>query len=179
YASEPLQNRIVSYGAGGDEKVVVQGVQAHHLAITQKGAIYFTDEKSKSVGMVDAAGHARVVYGGGEIVEPAGIALSPDQAMVIVTDAQSRFEWSFQIGADGMLENGEPFYRVVVPEMGSKSEAKGVAMDAEGAAYFATPGMIQVCEASGRGIEILNAPEAGRGLPLPEGGRRGSTLWRG
>jgi gluconolactonase len=161
YASEPLQNRIVSYGAGGDEKVVVQGVEAHHLAITRKGAIYFTDEKSKSVGMVDAAGHARVVYDGGEILEPSGIALSPDQAMVIVTDAQSRFAWSFQIGADGMLENGEPFYRLEMPEMGSKSEAKGVAMDAGGAAYFATPGRIQVCEASGRVIEILNAPEAG------------------
>jgi sugar lactone lactonase YvrE len=103
----------------------------------------------------------RVVYGRGEIVEPTGIALSSDQAMVIVTDAQSRFAWSFQIGADGMLENGEPFYRLEMPEMGSKSEAKSVAMDAEGAAYFATPGMIQVCEASGRVIEILNAPEAG------------------
>ena len=60
-----------------------------------------------------------------------------------------------------MLENGEPFYRLEMPEMGSKSEAKGVAMDAGGAAYFATPGRIQVCEASGRVIEILNAPEAG------------------
>jgi enterochelin esterase-like enzyme/sugar lactone lactonase YvrE len=161
YASEPLQKRIVSYGAGGDEKVVAEEVEAHHLAITQKGAIYFTDEKNKTIGMVDAAGHIRVVYDGGEIVEPAGIALSPDQAMVIVTDGQSRFAWSFQIGSDGMLENGEPFYRLEMPEMGSKSEAKSVAMDAEGAAYFATPGRIQVCEASGRVIEILDAPEAG------------------
>jgi hypothetical protein len=50
-----------------------------------------------------------------------------------------------------------------MPENTWESNAKGVAMDAGGAAYFATPGRIQICEASGRVIEILNAPEPGPG----------------
>ena len=161
YASEPMQKQIVSYGAGADEKVVARDVEADHFAITEKGVIYFTDVKHNTVGMVDAEGHVRVAYDGGEIAAPAGITLSPDQAMAIVTDALGRYAWSFQIAADGSLENGEPFYRLEMPESDWMSDVRGVATDAGGAAYFATPGRIQVCEPSGRVIEILNAPPPG------------------
>jgi hypothetical protein len=38
------------------------------------------------------------------------------QAMLVVSHAQGRFNWSFQIGTDGSLTNGEPFYRLEAPE---------------------------------------------------------------
>jgi gluconolactonase len=161
YAAEPSLQRIVSFGPGGDEKVVARDVEARDLAMTAKGTIYFTDQAHKTVGLIDAAGHTRTVYEGSDIAMPAGIALSPDQAMVVVSDAQSRFAWSFQIAEDGSLVNGEPFYRLEMPELGWMSHAEGVQLDAGGASYFATPHGIQVCEASGRVIEILNAPEPG------------------
>jgi len=108
---------------------------------------------------LDAAGHATVAYNGAEIAMPAGIALSPDQSLLIVTDAQSRFSWSFRIAADGSLENGEPFYRLELPENGWTSMVSGVRTDVNGAAYFATPLGVQICEASGRVLEILNPPD--------------------
>ena len=168
YAAEP--NRIVTFSPGGSSKTVARNVAAQSLAVTQKGAIYFTGSMHKTIGLVDASGRMRTVYDGGEIAVPAGVALSTDQAMVIVTDAQSRYSWSFQIAPDGSLENGEPFYRLEVPEEGQTnrswmSHVEAVATDAGGAAYFATPRGIQVCEPSGRVIEILNAPE-----PSPEAG---------
>jgi gluconolactonase len=165
YAAEPALNRVVSFSASGSSKTLARNVNAQSLAVTQKGIIYFADSTHKTIGIVDASGHVRTVYNGGEIAIPAGIALSPDQAMVIVTDAQSRFSWSFQIAPDGSLENGEPFYRLELPEEGQASESwmshvEDVATDAGGAAYFATPRGIQVCEPSGRVIEILNPPES-------------------
>jgi gluconolactonase len=96
YASQPVAKRIVSYGPGGDEKVVAQNVEVDGMAITSEGEIYFT---RKSIGYIDAKGRTRIVYNGAEIALPSGIALSPDQAMLIVTDAQSRYSWSFQIAA--------------------------------------------------------------------------------
>ncbi len=153
--------RIVSFGSAGDEKVIAKGVEAYNIATTAKGEIYFTDQIHRSIGLIDAAGNVRTVYDGGEIAQPAGIALSPDQAMVVVTDAQARFAWSFQIAPDGSLENGEPFYRLEIPEQGWMSQVLSVQQDAGGASYFATPEGIQVCEASGRVIEILNAPVPG------------------
>jgi gluconolactonase len=168
YAAEP--NRIIAFSPGGSSKTVARNVAAQSLAVTQKGAIYFTGSMHKTIGLVDASGRMRTVYDRGEIAVPAGVALSPDQAMVIVTDAQSRYSWSFQIAPDGSLENGEPFYRLEVPEEGQTSgswmsHVEAVATDAGGAAYFATPRGIQVCEPSGRVIEILNAP-----VPSPEAG---------
>ena len=160
YAAEPAQKQIASYGlAGGGKKIVAQNVAARDLALTQNGSIYFTDPVRKTVGLVDASGRVRTVYDGGEIALPAGLALSPDQSLLIVTDAQSRYSWSFQIAADGTLENGEPFYRLEMPELSWMSHVEAVATDAGGAAYFATPVGIQVCEPSSRVIEILNAPQ--------------------
>jgi gluconolactonase len=165
YVAEPAIRRIVSYaiesGTASDEKIIVRNVAAHNIVLTAKGVLYCTDQERRSVDLIDAAGHARAVYTGGEIAVPEGIALSPDQAMLIVSDAQSRFSWSFQIAADGSLVNGEPFFRLEMPETGWQSRAGGIAEDSTGQSYFATPLGIQVCEASGRMIEILNAPVPG------------------
>ncbi len=64
--------------------------------------------------------------------------------MLVVTDAASRFSWSFQIAADGSLTNGEPFYRLELPEDGWKSEVRGAAVDSIGQVYFATPLGVQI-----------------------------------
>ena len=56
-----------------------------------------------------------------------------------MTDGESRFSWSFQIAADGSLINGEPFYRLEMPEAGRKSGVQRVFEDADGQVYFATP----------------------------------------
>ena len=161
YASQAARRRIVSYGPGGDEKVVLPDVDASGLAITAKSALYFADASHKTVGYVAPGGKARTVYSGGEIALPSGVALSPDQAMLIVTDAQARFSWSFQIAADGSLSNGEPFYRLEMPETGWMSGTVGAAEDTSGQVYFATPLGIQVSEANGRLAGILNPPEYG------------------
>ena len=38
--------------------------------------------------------------------------------MLIVTDAQARFSWSFQSRRTVRLTNGEPYYRLEMPEAG-------------------------------------------------------------
>jgi gluconolactonase len=158
YASQPSRKRIVSYGAGGDEKVVAANCDAGRLAMNAKGDIYYTDAAHKSIDRIDANGRKTVAYSAGEILQPAGLGFSPDQAMLNVTDLQSRFSWSFQIAADGSLQNGEPFYRLETPETSWRSEVSGVTVDAIGQVYFATPLGIQMAEANGRVAAILNPP---------------------
>jgi gluconolactonase len=161
YASQPAFKRIVAYGVGGDEKVIAENVVVDDMVLTAQSTIYFTDAIQKTVGYIDAKRRVRVVHNGGEIAIPSGVALSPDQAMLIVTDAQARFSWSFQIASDGSLLNGEPFYRLEMPESGSLSGVHGVVEDSAGQVYFATPLGIQFCEANGRVAGILNPPERG------------------
>jgi gluconolactonase len=161
YAFESEPKRIVSLGPGGNEKVLASDIEASDLAVTAKGTVYFTDSVRGTIGYVDAGGRTRTVYENGEVASPWALALSPDQAMLIVTHAQSRYSWTFQIESDGSLINGEPFYRLEMPETGRMSGAMGVTEDAKGQVYFATSLGIQVCEANGRVAAILNPPEPG------------------
>lgn len=161
YAAQPALRRIVSFGPRGAAKIVARNIEARDIAITQKGDLYFTDPSNKTIGLIDSSGQEHPVYNGDGMAIPTGIALSPDQAFLIVTDAQSRYSWSFQIAADGSLTAGEPFYRLEMAEDGWLSHAESVREDSTGQVYFATPLGIQVCMPNGRVEEILNAPKPG------------------
>jgi enterochelin esterase-like enzyme/sugar lactone lactonase YvrE len=175
YAAQPARKRIVSYGPAGDEKAVAQNVEADHIAISATG-IYFSSTARRTLGVV-SRGQGQVVYNGGEVAAPAGIALSPDLAMLHVADAESRFSWSFQIAKDGTLINGEPFYRLEIPETPAHVGATAVTTDAIGQVYFATPSGIQICEANGRVATILNNPEVERITNLAFGGKNLDWLY--
>jgi hypothetical protein len=87
--------------------------------------------------------------------------------MAVTVDQFTRSGWSFQIAADGSLQNGEPFYRLEVSESPSAPTwdyLKGnPAEDTDGMVYFATPIGIQVAMQNGRIVEILNPPIPGGG----------------
>jgi sugar lactone lactonase YvrE len=159
YATQPAAGRIVSYGAAGDEKVVAQNIQANDLALTKSGGIYFVDTAKKSVGYIDPKGQRRAVYTGGEIMSPSAVALTSDQAMLLVGDGWDRYQWSFQIAADGSVINGEPFQRLEMPEEGLFSGVAGLAIDTLGYMWATSAMGIQVCEQPGRCTNILNKPE--------------------
>ncbi len=171
YASQPTQKRIVSYGPAGDEKVVAQNVVADDLAVTLKGGVYFVDSAHKTVSLVDAAGKSKTVFEGAEMLLPSALTLSPDQAMLAIGDAQNKFGWSTQIAADGSLINGEPFYRVDMPDISPYSDVSSVTMDSEGQVYFATALGIQLVEANGRAAAILSKPELGMVTGIAFGGK--------
>ena len=159
YAADLAKKRIVSYGAQGDEKVVTSGVSATDLVLTAKNEIYFVDTAAKSVGYVDAGGKKRMMPV--EIAKPSALSLTIDQAMLVVGDGDTRYSWSYQLAKDGSIQNGEPFYRLDLPEAAPASDVAGVTMDAIGQVYFADASGIQVCEQNGRCGALLAKPELG------------------
>jgi gluconolactonase len=159
YATQPSARRLVSFGAAGDEKVVAQNIDASDLALTRGGAIYFVDTAQRTVGLIDPKGQRRVVYDGGAIMKPDALTLTPDQAMLLVADGMDRYQWSFQIAADGSLVNGEPFQRLEMPEEGLFSGVAGLTVDSLGYMWATSAMGIQVCEQPGRCSNILNKPE--------------------
>ncbi len=162
YAYQSQRRQIVSYSPTGAETVVAREVDVSDMAVTADSRIYFVDPVHKTIGYADGSGQVQVVYRGAEeIAAPTGIALSGDQAMLVVSDAEGRFSWSFQIAKTGRLENGEPFYRLEMPEAGWRSGARSVVEDSIGQVYFATPLGVQMCEANGRMAAVLNPPAPG------------------
>ena len=159
YAAQLSARRLVSYGPAGDEKVVAQNIQANDLVLTKSGAIYFVDTGQKTVGYLGEKGQRRLVYSGGELMSPSALTLTPDQAMLLVADGMDRYQWSFQIAADGSLVNGEPFQRLEMPEEGLFSGVGGLTVDTLGYTWATSAIGIQVCEQPGRCTNILNKPE--------------------
>jgi gluconolactonase len=159
YAAQLAARRLVSYGPAGDEKVVAPNIQANDLVVTKSGALYFVDTAQKAVGYISGQGERRVVYNRGEIMSPTALTLTPDQAMLLVGDAMDRYQWSFQIAADGSLVNGEPFQRLEMPEEGLFSGVGGLTVDSLGYMWATSAVGIQVCEQPGRCSNILNKPE--------------------
>src|SRR4029077_11683737 len=141
------------------EKIVADRIDAADLTITRAGGIYVVDSTRKAVDYIDPAGQRRTVYQGADIMRPAALALTPDQAMLLVGDGMDRYQWSFQIGADGGLINGEPFQRLEMPEEGLFSGVAGLTMDSIGYLWATSAMGIQVCEQPGRCTNILNKPE--------------------
>jgi sugar lactone lactonase YvrE len=162
---------IVSFNEATDPsndlKIIARGLDISDFVVAKNGTIYFSGSGRTSSGRIDASGKEQSQEMDHAIVVPSGLALSPDQSMLVVTDALGRYSWSFQIAADGSLINGEPFYRLEIPET-TESSWQGdriwsVAEDTNGQVYFATPVGIQVAMQNGRIVEILNPP-------VPDGG---------
>ncbi len=158
--------------ASGERTIIRNVAGVKDFAVTQKGAIYFIDGSSATIGLIDSAGEAKTALRwadlDGEMTLPQGLTLSPDQSMLVVSDGVSRYSWSFQIAPDGSLENGEPFYRMELPEttmLPWQSGTRGAMEDTAGMVFFATLLGIQICMENGRVAEILNPPAPG-GEPL-------------
>lgn len=158
-------------GVAGDKRAVAAAFRAEDFVITQKGIVYLLH-----VGVIetiDTTGHLPVAgpfhdfaFAASESGMPSGLALPPDQSMLVVTDSYPRYSWSFQIAADGTLVNGEPFYRLEMPETTEsaiEAGSQGAAEDSDGEVFFATPLGIQVAMQNGRIVEILNPPVPGGG----------------
>jgi sugar lactone lactonase YvrE len=160
YAAQQKNKRVVAWTPDGKETVLADNVEPNDLTVTSGGNVYFTDPPAHKVWLVDAKGNKRVVHEG--IGYPNGVRSSPDGALLYVADFSTRYVWSFQIQADGSLANGEPFYRLELPDSVDtrplRAAADGMTVDSEGYLYVATNMGIQVCDQPGRVVGIIHTP---------------------
>jgi gluconolactonase len=155
YACEGDQ--IASYGPKNRRRLVADKLQCQDLTVTRRGGVYFTNPSGRSVWYIPpGAGPHKA----GEFIGHInGIALSPDQSLVLVDDPELRWVWSLTVQTDGSLGNMEPFYHLQARDAWTKTNASGMTVDSIGYLYVATDLGIQVCDQPGRVVAIINAPE--------------------
>ena len=149
----------------GTLTVLAEGAANNDLAIATDGRIYFTETEQQLVRVIDPRKGKRVVFDGtwgGNLLMPNGVRLSPDESGLIVADTLSRFSWAFRFLPDGLLTAGEPFYRLELPDDVSqgplRSGADGLTVGDKGYAYFATKLGVQICDQTGRVVDIIRRP---------------------
>jgi gluconolactonase len=165
---------IAVFDATGHRSYLDARGPAADLVIDAHGTVWMTDPQRRRVVIVDA--HPRP-WAALQKADAAGtMALSPDQSLLAIADADGRAVWSYQIAPEGTLRDGQPFFRLEVPE-GSPTGVGGMTVDSEGFLYVASAVGVQVFDQPGRLNAILSGPP---GAPLSRivfGGPQLHTLY--
>lgn len=165
YAAEAGRLRVASYLADGQLSVLSLGLQASDVAFSPKYGTYFSEAGRGRVWLINSANIKRVVFDNskdGNIQTPYCVRILPDESGLVISDYDSRASWSFRFGQDGSLIDGEPFYRLEMPDEWAsgamRSAARGFSFDDQGYAYFATGLGVQICDQPGRVVGIIRNP---------------------
>lgn len=93
--------------------------------------------------------------------QAAATALSPDQTLLYASLPHNAYVHAFQIGADGRLHHGQPFFMLHALDdgvSGDTFQAAGMCVDTQGRLYVATNLGVQVCDQAGRVNFIIPTP---------------------
>jgi sugar lactone lactonase YvrE/enterochelin esterase-like enzyme len=180
YTVAGTYEKIIAYDAVGEATIIATGIRGDDLVVTHGGNIYVTEpppdntDAPSKVWLIKPGGEKQVVDTGLRSAD--GIALSPDQTLLYVSDHQSHWVYSYQIQKDGSLNNKQRFYWLHEPDSVDDSGADGVRVDREGRLYVATWMGIQICDQAGRVQCIIPTPN-GKVTNLCFGGEGFDTLF--
>jgi gluconolactonase len=157
YACADRKKQIVAYDPSGRNSVVAEDVNSNDLVVSHKGDIYLSDHGNKQIWLVSKDDRKQIVDKG--IARPNGLALSPDQTLLLVDDTAGQFVYSFQIQPDGSLADKQRYFHLHMPDAATESGADGMAVDTNGTLYVTTAVGLQFCDQAGRVNGIINKPQ--------------------
>ncbi len=136
--------------------VLVEDAQPNDLVVTRKGLVYFTDTGKGQVMLVDRQRKVRAVASG--IVKPNGIALTPDEGSLAVSEFGGTHVWAFRIEANGDLNHGAAWMDLRTPVGHVESGGDGMTVDADGRFYVTSFSGIQMFDWTGRLGGVIAKP---------------------
>jgi gluconolactonase len=150
-----------------------------------KGGIYFTDpqftmepekfQPGRAVYYVSPEGKIIRLTEPNEFAMPNGIVLSPDgktlyinnciddESWYPVSSEKDNFIWAYDVNADGTISNGRKFAKLFLTEnvldrKARTTSADGMAIDKQGNLYVATYYGVQIFNAKGGFVGMINLP---------------------
>jgi sugar lactone lactonase YvrE len=91
---------------------------------------------------------------------PNGIAFTPDQTQLYVTESATHWIWIYTVNPDGTLSNKQHYGWLHVRDEDDNAWADGMKCDRDGRVYVATRMGIQVLDQMGRVNAILPVPSS-------------------
>lgn len=177
YACQGAKKRLIAiHPATAAVEEIATDVQPNDLVVTARGHIFFTETGKKQVTFVDAKTKEKRVAASA-LANPNGIALSPDQETLAVSEAGGEFVWTFRIQPDGRLDANTPYMTLRRP-IDQKGEFKfnepppykkasggdGMTSDSIGRFYVTSAVGVQVFDPTGRLCGVLTKPQPDKPL---------------
>ena len=148
--------RIVAFDKG-QMTVIAENVKPNDLVVTADGGIYFTETSKQQVTYIAPGGQPVPADTG--ISKPNGIALSPDQGTLAVSDYGGEHVWVWRIESDGRLSFKQPYMTLRTPGPELPSKGDGMATDAAGRYYVTSAVGLQMFDPTGRLGGVIRAPQ--------------------
>ena len=134
------------------------------LVVNSEGKIWFTDRVNQGVVYIPAKGESRVVAQG---FRPNGIALSPDEKILAVTDSNVPMLHAFEVAADGSLTEIRDYFAPVrmIESLANDESTRGrpgtngMTIDSDGRFYVTSFYGIQVFDRRGQYVGVIEAPK--------------------
>jgi gluconolactonase len=172
------RKQILMYDAQGKETILADNIATNDLIVTNNGNIYATApdgiEKPSNLYLLTPDGKRLALDEGLKYAN--GVALSPDQTQLYVTESTSHWVWAYQVKPDGTLAYKQKYGWLHVPDTKENAWADGIKCDSAGRVYVATNAGIQVLDQTGRVNAILPMP-TGQASNLCFGGANFDTMY--
>jgi sugar lactone lactonase YvrE len=136
------------------------------LAIKSDGSIYFTDppygiqpkqEELGFYGVYRLAPNGKLTLLAKDMVRPNGIAFSPDESKLYVSDSQEQYIRVFDVKPDGTVSNGRTFATLKDPS--KEGTPDGLKVDRKGNVYSPGAGGVWVFSPTGDLLGKISVPE--------------------
>ena len=177
YTVSEKTGKIRCYDTEGKGKIIEQGIFGHQVFAIPDGGLYVTGKEvaSKTIKVWLVKNGKKIVVDN-SLPFAAGIAMTPDRGFLTIGEGSSHWAYSYQVGADGKLNNKERFFTLHTPDWEENAGTEDLCYDREGHLYVATHYGIQVCAWDGPTQVILPSP-AGRITRICFGGVDLDTLF--
>lgn len=160
YAAAGATRQVLAYDAREKATVIADSLRGNDIVVAYNGNIYVTDPDGS-----EKPGRLWLIRPNGQRVEldkgirfPNGIAFTPDQTQLYVTESASHWVWIYSIQPDGTLANKQRFGWLHVPDTEENAWPDGIKCDRDGRVYVTSRLGLQVLDQIGRVNAILPIP---------------------
>jgi sugar lactone lactonase YvrE len=161
--------QILSYDANDKESVIADSIAGNDIIIANNGNKYVTVPDGTNprgkVYLIRPNGEKLVVDDG--LRFPNGVALSPDQTHLYVTESDTHWVWIYKVKNDGTLAYKQRFGWLHSPDSEDNAWPDGLKCDTAGRIFVATRLGIQVMDQLGR-VEAM--------IPIPASNGQASNV---
>lgn len=152
--------QVLQYDSNNKVKVVADNIPGNDIVVAKNGNMYVTapdgTDKPGKIYLIRPNGEKVVVDEG--LKFPNGIALTPDQTQLYVTESGSHWVWLFKINNDGTLTNKQRYIWLYTSDTEDNAFPDGIRCDTAGRVYVATHLGIQIADQAGRVNAIITTP---------------------
>ena len=160
YTIAGASNQVIACDASGKESVITDSISGNDIVVAYNGNVYVTSpdgmDKPSKLYLIRPSGQKEIVDLGLKFAN--GLALSPDQTQLYVTESASHWVWIYQIRPDGKLEFKQHYGWLHVKDGDENAWSDGLRCDTAGRVYVTTRLGLQVMDQAGRVNAIIPIP---------------------